>query len=867
MKSAYQLSKKEVIAQLHVPPQGLTYTDVSKRQEQYGVNELQEGKGKNVCIVFLEQCKDLLVIILMIAALISMMNQETTSAAVILFVIVMNAVLGTVQYFKAEKSIRALKQMSSPKAKVIRQGQLHEVKSRDLVPGDVVVLEAGDMIVADGRVISVVNFQVNESALSGESMMIEKSLEPIAKDVGIADQKNMVFSGSFVVNGKAQMVVTATGMNTELGKIAGMMEEVKQSKTPLQLSMDDFSKKLSMVILIICGIVLFLQLWQGVAFLDATMFAVALAVAAIPEALASIITIVLTLGAQKMAKENAVMKRLYSVETLGSVNVICSDKTGTLTQNRMHVVQYYLNGENHDANDPVSDHLSSNYFLSACTLCEDAIITRKERIGDPMELAILDFVQKQGLDAAEVGRKYRRIDEVPFDSIRKRMSVFIHHGDKQLLLVKGAMDELLRNSVSIYHKDQIVPLDEKIKLQILHQHQLYANDGKRVLGFACRFLKQDHISEHEEQELIFLGLCAMIDPPRQESIQAVMDCHDAGIQTVMITGDHKDTALAIARQTHIVEKSDECCIDGRELDQMSEEELQQQLQNIRVYARVEPKHKQRIIRAFQKQGLITAMTGDGVNDAVALKQADIGIAMGITGTEVSKDAADMILMDDNFATIVKAVSSGRTLVKNIKGAIGYLLSGNVGGILCVLLASIVMLPVPFLPIHLLFINLLSDSLPAVAIGLEPAEQDTLKQRPRSAHDSLISAASLKTILFQGSLIALCTMAGYFYGMQFGTAYAQTIAFAVLCLARLFHGLTCRSDRSLVKVGIYKNMYSLLACLFATLLLHLILYVPLLQSIFQIAPLSSSMMIIIWVLAFLPFLLIQTARLWRERRGY
>lgn len=861
----YQCQGEDVCQAFQVKEDGLHQAVIEKNRERYGTNELVEEQKQSLFIVFLKQFQDLLVLVLLAAAIISMISGELISTLVIIFVVTMNAVLGTIQYQKAEKSIQALKQMTSPVVKVIREGVLQEICDKELVCGDLVLLEAGDMISADGRILSCTAFQVNESALSGEVLPVEKTSDPIQEEVGLSDQRNMVFSGSFVVNGRARVVVSAVGMNTELGKIAKMMEQVKQTKTPLQRSMDDTSKKLSVIVMLVCVIVFFLQLIQGAYVLDALMFAVALAVAAIPEALASIVTIVLALGAQKMVKEHAVMKQLYSVETLGSVSVICTDKTGTLTQNKMSVVQTYVDETTYDTTSKLTPSTASLYLMQACVLCNDATITLKQRLGDPMELALLDYVEAQSIPASKIKKEYPRISELPFDSIRKCMSTLHEINGQRLLFVKGAPDVLLSKSSSYYHKDSLCHMSEQDKQTITSIQHASALQGQRVLGFAYRILDHDEIEEADEADLIFLGLVSLMDPPRKESRDAVKACHQAGIKTIMMTGDHKDTAYAIACQTGIIEHDHAMCITGKELDAYSEEALEQHLLDISVYARVEPKHKQRIIQAFQRRGYISAMTGDGVNDAPALKQADIGIAMGITGTEVSKDAADMILMDDNFATIVKAVASGRTMVRNIKHAIGYLLSGNFGAILCVFGASLCGLPVPFLPIHLLFINLIGDSLPAIAIGLEPSDPEVLQEPVRDSRSSLLDQALFQMILIQGSLIAFMTMVAYAIGLMNDQATAQTMAFATLCLSRMLHGLTSRSHHSLLHIGITTNKASLIACLFTFVLLLCILYFSPLQYIFQLSSLSLPSFAIVVACALTSFLCIQCIRVIKEHK--
>ena len=664
--------------------------------------KLAEKKKENPLMIFLKQFQDLLVIILIIAAIISGLSGQLESTLVIVIVIVINAILGTVQTLKAEKSLESLKKLSIPKVKVIRDDQLCELNSNELTIGDIVQIEAGDVVSGDGRIIESASLQINESALTGEVDSVDKTTDIIDHEVIVGDQKNMAFSGSLVTNGTGRYVVTSIGMNTEIGKIASMLNEAKDRKTPLQKSLDDFSGKLSVAIMFICALVLALNIFLAhESLLDALMIAVALAVAAIPEALSSIVTIVLSMSTQKMVKENAIIKNLNSVESLGCVSVICSDKTGTLTQNKMTPQTIFLNNKLLQINDLDSHNHDHNVLLKACLLCNNAVINGEQRIGDPTELALIDLVHLHTQNNPEFENTAVRQNELPFDSDRKLMSVSsLNH-----LYTKGAPDVILQRCTSILINGHKEALTERYKNEILQQNQNYANEGLRVLGFAYKDLDKKEIQLDDENDLTFVGLVSLMDPPRPESADAVAKCKMAGIKPIMITGDHVVTARSIAKKIGIYEDGD-LSIDGQQLNQMSDEELDQKLTHISVYARVAPEHKIRIVKAWQKRGDIVAMTGDGVNDAPALKQSDIGVAMGITGTEVSKDAANMILTDDNFSTIVKAVITGRNVYCNIKNSINYLLSGNFAGIICVFIASLLLLPTPFYPVHLLFMSLL-----------------------------------------------------------------------------------------------------------------------------------------------------------------
>ena len=866
MKNWYQMSREEVFEKLGITNDGLTSEKAKELLDKNGENVLQEGKKKTALQVFLGQFADLLVIILIIAAIISIFSGNLESTIVIFAVIILNAILGTVQHVKAEKSLESLKSLSSPSAKVIRDGQKIEIDSKNVVEGDIIVLEAGDLIVADGRIINNYSLQVNESSLTGESTNVDKNEEIINGEVPLADRTNMVFSGSLVTYGRALVAVTGTGMNTEIGKIASLMNAAKEKKTPLQLSLDKFSSRLAVIIMIISVVVFGLNLMQADvidqnSILDALMFAVALAVAAIPEALGSIVTIVQAMGTQKMARENAVIKDLKAVESLGCVSVICSDKTGTLTQNKMTVQKIFINGESILEDQLDLNVESHRHLLYDMVLNNDSSIVDGKGIGDPTEYALLETFRKIGYDENVMRSGLRRIEEVPFDSDRKMMSTkYKMHGVSHIL-TKGALDVILDRCVSIATKDGIRPITQEDKNIILEQNKKYSEDGLRVLTFAYKE-SDEELSIDTEFNYTFLGLVSMIDPPREESKQAVADAIRAGIRPVMITGDHKITATAIAKQIGIFRDGD-ISVTGLELDAMSDEELDEKIEKISVYARVSPENKIRIVEAWQKKGNIVSMTGDGVNDAPALKKADIGVAMGITGTEVSKDAASMILQDDNFATIIKAVANGRNVFRNIKNSILFLLSGNMAGIFAVLYTSLMALPVPFQPVHLLFINLLTDSLPAIAIGMEKPEKDLLSQKPRDPKAGIMTKDFVGLMMGQGALIAVVTMIAFYLGLQINAATASTMAFATLTLARLFHGFNCRSTHSIFRLGFTSNIYSVGAFFLGVFLLAFVLFVPFMHPLFSVETLTAVQIGFIGLLAVIPTIIIQIIKVISE----
>lgn len=864
MDKQWKLSQEELLQELNSSMNGLTAEEAKKRLEQYGYNKLQEGKRKGVLQVFAEQFADLLVIILIIAAIISALTGGLEGTIVILAVLILNAILGTVQHFKAQKSLDSLKAMAAPNARVIRDGQKMEVPAAELVPGDILLLEAGDVTAADGRVLQNFSLQVSESALTGESENVNKIDTPIDQDeLPLGDRLNMVYSSSLVSYGRAVVLVTGTGMQTEIGKIADLMESAQEKATPLQRSLDDFSKKLSIIIMVICAIVFGLGVWRNMGLADSLMFAVALAVAAIPEALSSIVTIGLAIGTQKMAKENAIIKNLRAVEGLGCVSVICSDKTGTLTQNRMTVKKAYANGKVWEPEEAKGNDKAVNGLVAESVLCNDGAINGETAVGDPTETALLSFCRTIGGDENKVREEFPRLQEIPFDSDRKLMSTLHFRNNRYEMLIKGAPDVLLARCTSVEQNGEILPLTDEIRSAIVDQNRDFSSQGLRVLAFAKKVLSENRpLTLEDENDLIFTGLIAMMDPPRVESAPAVADCRRAGIRPVMITGDHKITASAIAREIGILQDGDRA-VEGSELEKMTDEELRNEVEHISVYARVSPEHKIRIVRAWQDRGHVAAMTGDGVNDAPALKQADIGIAMGITGTEVSKDAASMILTDDNFATIVKAVANGRNVYTNIKNSIQFLLSGNLAGILVVMITSLFGLPLPFTAVQLLFINLLTDSLPALAVNMEKPTGDLLNQKPRSPKEGILTKDFLQTLGIQGALIAVATMAAFYLGMQINNGMACTMAFATLCMARLFHGFNCRGSRSIFRLP--SNPYSVGAFFVGTLLLMLVLFVPALHGLFDIDnALTLTNIGQIVGLAFAPTFLIQLSRIVRGK---
>lgn len=848
----YQEKYEKVLEDLNTSIHGLSSEEVNLRQQKYGTNQLKEQENESVWMIFFSQFKDLLVIILIVAAFISGISGQLESTFVILAVIIVNAILGTVQTLKAQKSLESLKKLSIPKVKVIRDSNLTEIDSTQLTIGDIVVLDAGDIVSGDGRLIQCSSLQINESALTGEVDSVEKITDKIEKDVVVGDQKNMVFSSSLVTNGTGKYVVTAIGMDTEIGKIATMLNEAKERKTPLQKSLDDFSGQLSIGIIFICAIVFVLNIFLAkLTIIDSLMIAVALAVAAIPEALSSIVTIVLSMSTQKMVEENAIIKNLNSVESLGCVSVICSDKTGTLTQNKMTPQTIYFYDHILEIKDLNSKNHDHQVLLKSCLLCNNAVINEEQRIGDPTELALIDLVREYTKNDTRFNNTAVRVSELPFDSDRKLMTISsLHH-----IYTKGAPDVILRRCKTILINGKKVPITQEHINTIQKKNEDYANNGLRVLGFAYKDYKGTQITLDDENELTFIGLVSLMDPPRVESKDAVAKCKIAGIKPIMITGDHVVTARSIAKQIGIYEDGD-LCLEGSALATMSDAELDEKLPHISVYARVAPEHKIRIVKHWQKRGDIVAMTGDGVNDAPALKQSDIGVAMGITGTEVSKDAANMILTDDNFSTIVKAVITGRNVYRNIKNSIRYLLSGNFAGILCVLICSLFLLPTPFYPVHLLFMNLITDSLPAIAIGMEASRNDVLKEKPRSSNDSILNKSAFIQIGSEGIIIAICTMISFMLGLKTGAATASTMAFATICLARLLHGFNCRSEQKLFKIGFLSNKASVWAFIIGFILLHCILFVPFLQNLFMTTPLLVNELFTIYGLALLPTIIVQ-----------
>ena len=765
---------------------------------------------------------------------------------------------------KSRRNISELMDIRPDYANIEKDGTLEQVDPDEVEIGTIIVVQPGEKVPIDG-VITEGTSTLNTSALTGESLPVEKSLDEVPEGAALGDQTNRVFSGSFVTYGRASYEVTEVGMSTEVGKIAGLLKNASEKQTPLQKNLDDFGKKLSITILVFCGILFAISVNRGESIVNAFLFAVALAVAAIPEALSSIVTIVLSFGTQKMAKEHAIIRKLQAVEGLGSVSIICSDKTGTLTQNKMTVENYYVNGESVcsgeiDLKDPAQREL-----LMFSMLCNDSTNHDGQEIGDPTETALINLGSLLGEDYAQVREEYPRLSEVPFDSDRKLMSTEHFIDGRYVMVVKGAVDVLLDRMSHIQDGDILRKITEEDRVRIEVQNKHFSENGLRVLAFAFKTMEQEQgLTLNDENDLTFLGLISMMDPPRVESKDAVAECIKAGIKPIMITGDHKVTAAAIAKRIGILENMSEAC-EGAVIEDMTDEELQDFVPQI--YARVSPEHKIRIVRAWQERGNIVAMTGDGVNDAPALKQSDIGVAMGITGSEVAKDAAAMVLTDDNFATIVKAVENGRNIFQNIKNAIQFLLSGNFAAILAVLYASLASLPVPFAPVHLLFINLLTDSLPAIALGLEPHNPEVMKEKPRAMGESILTKPFLTSIGVEGLCIGIMTMTAFMIGYRDGNAVlASTMAFGTLCSSRLVHGFNCKANKPIIFMKrFWNNIYLIGAFVLGWLLITGVLMIPALQGMFKVQTLTVAQLMTVYGLALLNLPVIQLLKWIRTRK--
>ena len=814
----YKKSIDETLNQLKTSLDGLSSDTAKDLLTKHGYNELKEKDKTPTWKLFLETFKDPLVIILLIAALVQAFLGEGTESLIIFAVITLNSVLSVVQTKKAEGSLESLKKLSVPNAKIIRDGIKVTIPSRDIVPGDIVILEAGDYVPADGRVIESQNLKVVEGMLTGEAEPVLKHEDVINEEVALGDQKNLVFSGSMVVYGRAVYVVTKTAMDTEMGKIANLLENAESKQTPLQVKLDEFSKKLGIWIVILAALIFGVEVIRGGDLVNSFMFAIAIAVAAIPEALSSIVTIVLAVGTNSMAKKQAIIRKLPAVETLGSTSVICTDKTGTLTQNKMTVVDTYIynpktalvNNEYEEVAAAKAISLQESYLILGCSLCNDSDLTNEGiEIGDPTEVALMHYTNKKGFDYKEIREINPRLNELPFDSDRKLMSTVNKVEDEVVMFTKGAPDVIFSICKYALVGDEVVKINDEIINEYKKMNEDFSNKALRVLAFATKKVKDESFvpSIEDEDNLTLIGLTAMIDPPREEVYEAVENAKKSGIKTVMITGDHKTTAKAIATDIGIFEKGD-MALTGSELDALSEEELDKNLEHISVYARVSPENKIRIVKAWQNKGKVCAMTGDGVNDAPALKQADIGIGMG-SGTEVAKDASDMVLVDDNFATIVKAVEVGRTVYTNIKKSIMYLFSGNLGGIIAILFAVFAGLPNPFTTIQLLFINLVTDSLPAIALGLEKPEKGVMKNPPRDKDENIFSKDAIRFVTTRGFIIGLVTIAAQLIGMKHSAELGVSMAFATLTLSRILQTFAARSNSETVfELGFKSNKYVL-----------------------------------------------------------
>lgn len=869
MKNYFNQSAADTAKDLEVDiAVGLTDEEAQARSAKYGKNRLEGGKEKSILQMALEQLKDFLVIILIIAAVISMFLGETLEGIIIIAIVILNTFLGVYQENKASNALKALREMSSPHAKVLRNGAIVEVASSDVVPGDVTIMEAGDYIPADVRLIEVVNLKVDEAALTGESVPVEKNAEAVlAEDASLGDRVNCAYMGTVVTYGRGKGIITDIGMKTQMGNIAGMLNEVEDEVTPLQKKLDSLGKVLGVVCLAVCAVIFLLGLLRGMAFFDIFMISVSLAVAAIPEGLTVVVTVVLAMGMQKMVKCNAIIKRLSAVETLGSTTVICSDKTGTLTQNKMTIQKLYNGKDSFDVSgtgySPVGEVLDADgrpakdsvqKVIEGGLLCNDASYdpAKETIIGDPTEGAMVVLAHKAGMEKDAWNKKFPRIREIPFDSDRKLMSTYHEIDGRIVMYTKGAPDELLRRCVSIELNGKVEALGAAKREEILAKNQAFAEEALRVIGVAYRVVERAVVDLEMENDLIFVGLMGMIDPPRVEAKDAVAVCKKAGIQVKMITGDHKVTASAIGAQLGIESVK---TVEGREINEMSDEALRECVKKTSVFARVSPEHKVRLVDAVRANGNIAAMTGDGVNDAPSLKHADIGVAMGITGTDVSKEAADMILTDDNFASIVRAVAEGRTIYANIRKVVGFLLSCNIGEILVLFLAMLIGFDEPLVAIQLLSINLITDAFPAFALGMEKEEAGVMDRKPRDPSEPIVNRKMIVTVAIQSVALSLGTLGSFAYGYYVHDLdVARTGCFLTLVLGELLRAYSARSEStSVFKMKVFENGYLNKCGLLSMVFMLATIYVPFLNPVFSTVALNFEEMAVALLLAFVPML--------------
>ena len=844
----YKKSKDEIVTELGTNLEnGLSKDEVLESREKHGGNSLTEKKQKSIVAMFFSQFKDFMVIILLAAAVISGVLGEWSDTVIILIVVLLNAVIGVVQENKAEKSLEALKSLSSPSAKVLRDGKKLEIESEELVPGDIMLLDAGDFVSADGILVESASLQIEESALTGESLPVDKQTAiPEGEDLPLGDRLNNVFTSSLVTNGRGKVIVTATGMNTEIGNIAEMLQNQEEMRTPLQEKLDQLGKMLGIGALAICTIIFAIGYFQGRPALEMFLVAVSLAVAAIPEGLPAIVTIVLSLGVQRMIKKNAIIRKLPAVETLGTASVICSDKTGTLTQNKMTVTKLYTYNQLEDIDSVDVLEEDRRLALKIGLLANDSSIEEvdgeKKQLGDPTEIALVVSAENLGLLKKEHEQKMKRVEELPFDSDRKLMTTIHDDTDHFKIFTKGAVDVILNRCTKVRIGSEIKELTEGMKQEIKDVNEDMSKKALRVIALAYKEEKNiptELTSEAVENNLIFVGMEGMIDPPREEAKVAVAKCKAAGIRPVMITGDHKITAMAIATQLGILDESG-IAIEGSDVEKMTQEQLNENVEKYSVYARVSPEHKVRIVSAWQSRGKIVAMTGDGVNDAPALKKANIGCAMGITGTDVSKQAADMILTDDNFATIVEAVEEGRSIFDNIKKSINFLLSCNLGEIVALLTTIVLGMPLPLLPIHILWVNLVTDSLPALALGVDPEEPGLMERKPRDPKKSIFADGLWLSIIFQGIIIGVVTLIAFNLGSRTSVEEGRTMAFVTLTLSQLAHTFNVRSiDKSIFTVGLFTNKYLIGANLLSIFLVVVLILVPQLREIFKLTRIGTE----------------------------